>query len=188
MKYISREALVTALKAEEEAAFKAVYHESYRAVEHYIKANGGYAVDAKDIFNDGLIALVQLVRKPDFKLTAGITSLMYGICRRIWLKSFRKKGKEITVPAFHQELELTSSIEIEMDEDQDEHYQDVIKALEQIGEQCKEIILLAHYQDTPRAEIAEQMGYTKAFVRIKLFRCMNKLRTILGISQAIKIS
>lgn len=182
MKYLSKEALVEGLKAEESAAFEAVYHESYRAVAHYIKANGGYEVDAKDIFNEGLIALVQLVRKPDFALTASITSLMYAICRRIWLKSFRKKGKEITVEEFHRDIEPVQLPDFEEENEQDENYQEVIKALSQIGEQCKEIILLAHYQGVPRDEIAEQMGYTKAFARIKLFRCMNKLRKILGIN------
>lgn len=182
MKYLSKETLVEGLKAEESAAFEAVYHESYRVVEHYIKSNGGYAVDAKDIFNEGLIALVQLVRKPDFALTASITSLMYAICRRIWLKSFRKKGKEVTVEEFHRDIEPVELPDFEEDNTQDENYQEVIKALSQIGEPCKEIILLAHYQGTPRDEIAEQMGYTKSFARIKLFRCMNKLRKILGIN------
>lgn len=182
MTYISKEALVEALKAEESSAFEAVYHESYRAVEHYIKSNGGYQVDAKDIFNEGLIALVQLVRKPDFELTAGITSLMYAICRRIWLKSFRKKGKEVTVEEFHRDIEPMELPDFGEDDETDEAYQGVMAALAEIGEQCKEIILLAHYQGTPRDEIAEQMGYTKAFARIKLFRCMNKLRKILGIN------
>lgn len=182
MKYISKEALVAALKAEEEAAFKAVFHESYRVVEHYIKTNGGYQVDAKDIFSEGLIALVQLVRKPNFELTASISALMYAICRRIWLKSFRKKGKEITVGEFHRDIALVELPDFEEDKETDEHYKEVIKALEQIGEKCKEVILLAHYQGMPRDEIALQTGYSKSFVRIKLFRCMNKLRNILGIT------
>ena len=96
--------------------------------------------------------------------------------------SYNKKGKEITVEEFHRDIEPVQLPDFEEENEQDENYQEVIKALSQIGEQCKEIILLTHYQGVPRDEIAEQMGYTKAFARIKLFRCMNKLRKILGIN------
>lgn len=182
MKYLTKEALVEGLKSEEPAAFEQVYQEAYRLVEYYIKSNGGDKIATQDIFQDGIIALVELARKPEFALTAKVSNLMYSICRNIWLKSFRKKGKEVYVEQFHPSAELVEIPNFGEEESEDEAYQEVVKTIEQIGEKCKEIILLAHYQGVPRDEIAEIMGYSSAFARIKLFRCMNRLREQLGIT------
>jgi len=180
MKYISKEALILALKAEKADAFEAVYQEAYKLVEYYIKSHGGQQEDAKDIFQEGIIGLLRLIRKPDFDLSAKLSSLMYSICRNLWLKSLRTKGKELPVEEFHRDIEPITLPETLEEETGNEKYKAITTALSTIGEKCKEIILLAHYQGVPRDEIAEQMGYTSAFTRIKLFRCMNKLRTMLG--------
>lgn len=181
MKYQSTEALITALKAEEADAFTTVYQEAYKLVEYYIKSHGGNQDDAKDIFQEGLIGLLKLIRKPDFDLSAKVSSLMYSICRNTWIKSLRKKGKEISVDEFHRDIEPIELPDLSEEPEDQEEYKEVVTALEEIGEKCKEIILLAHYQGVPRDEIAAQMDYTPAFTRIKLFRCMNKLRSMLGI-------
>lgn len=165
---------------EDESAFKEVYKMAYRPIASYVRLHGGAGEDVEDVFQEGLMGLIRLLRKPSFTATASITTLLFSICRNIWCKTLRKRGKEIPVEEFPSGLQLVDVPELEDPEQQHEDtYQKVTRALDEMGEDCKTLILKAHYEGKRRTEIAKDAMVSEESIRIKLFRCMNRLRKIL---------
>jgi RNA polymerase sigma factor (sigma-70 family) len=177
----SQQILFDRLVNEEGDAFKEVYKQAYRPVAYYVKTNGGTESEAQDVFQEGIIGLIKMLRKPDFKATAGIVALMYAICRNQWLKSCRGRGKEISYDEFPSGI---TPVEIPEENDKEEQHQDAFQkvslALDEVGESCKELILNSYYYGEKSTEIAKQTGRSSGAIRIKLMRCMNKLQLILN--------
>jgi len=52
----------------------------------------------------------------------------------------------------------------------------VIAALEVIEESCRQVLTLSFFEKRSGAEIAQQLDYTEAFVKVKKHRCLEYLR------------
>ena len=99
--------LLEGLKRGESSAFEQVYRRYYRMVENYVLKNNGLEDDAQDVFQETLMALVKSIQKPDFQLSAKLSTFIYGISSRIWLLKLRNR-KEV-LPLDTQALERDNS-------------------------------------------------------------------------------
>ena len=178
--------LLRALKSGDPAAFGEIYKTCYRPAASAVLNNGGTAADAEDLFQEALYVLVKNLQNPAFEIKAQLSTWLYGVVRNLWLKKLRDTGKEL--PAADEKAEALADVPkesaIEMLEnlrEREAKYAHVIQAIEKTGEECREVILQAYYNELPDDKIAEKLGYSYAFVRVKRHRCMNKLRDILGI-------
>ncbi len=173
----NEDSLLAALKKGDNKAFKEVYRLAFGKVENFILLNSGQEDDARNIFQDSMIVLLKAIKKPDFKLTSKISTYVYSISRNIWLKYIRDKmGKEVNIIDDDESNFITIAEEDDDTIEIEERYELVRKEIENLGEPCKTIIMLAHYQKLKHEEIAQMMEYTKDYVRIRLFRCMASLR------------
>lgn len=172
----NEDSLLAALKKGDNKAFKHLYHVAYGKVENFILTNSGRKEDAKDIFQESIIVVLRKIKEPDFKLTSKISTYVYSINRNLWLKYIRDKmGREVNI--IDDEDSPFVLIEDDNATPEIDAKHEVIRAeLETTGEPCKTVIMAAYFQKLPHEEIAKILGYTKDFVRIKLFRCMAKLR------------
>jgi len=62
-------------------------------VSRWIRKNSGSSDDAKDIFQEALIALYTKAAKGDFQLTAPFGALLLRICKNKWIDRLRKKSR-----------------------------------------------------------------------------------------------
>ncbi len=178
--------LFQSLKSGDPAAYGQVYKTCYRSAASAVLNNGGTATDAEDLFQEALYVLVKNLQNPAFEIKAQVGTWLYGVMRNLWLKRLRDSGKELPVEDEKikalADVPEESAIEIlENLREREAKYANVIRAIEQTGEECREVILQAYYNETPDDKIAEMLGYTYNFVRVKRHRCMGKLREILGI-------
>ncbi|MCB0520706.1 MAG: sigma-70 family RNA polymerase sigma factor [Lewinellaceae bacterium] len=178
--------LFEALKTGDPAAFSQVYKTCYRSAASAVLNNGGTASDAEDLFQEALFVLVKNLQKPGFEIKAQVGTWLYSVVRNLWYKRLRDSGKELPVEDEKMkalaDVPEENAIEImENLREREAKYAHVIRAIEQTGEECREVILQAYYNEMPDDKIAEKLGYSYAFVRVKRHRCMGKLREILGI-------
>ena len=82
----------------------------------------------------------------------------------------------------HTELEQVEDT-VAFDQSELEHKQEyekkhelLAKVLDQLKEDCKQIILASFYKKLPHKAIAELMGLSTSFVKVKLHRCMESFR------------
>jgi RNA polymerase sigma factor (sigma-70 family) len=176
------ERLIEGLKKEQPWAYKQLYRACYRMVAAYVTRNSGSNDDARDLFQEVLLILVDKVRKPGFELKEGakLSTFLFSIARNIWLMELRKRKKMPTV-----EPDPEMGLENIPDDASDHEFGDmkalvVSRLFEKIAEDCYRLLLAFYYKKTPLIEIAENMNYTEKFVRVKKTRCMNALREMIN--------
>ena len=125
---------------------------------------GGTLEDAKDIFQDGLMIMLEKIDSKDFVITCKFKTFLYCICENLWKKVLVKRQSETNY--------LTRRIQTDNDSDFTELmdtklystiFWDVYKSLDKVGKK----ILKLYWQEMSPQEIANTLGYTYGYVRKK---------------------
>jgi len=162
-------------------AYQLAYKKFYRMVEEYVKRNNGSSDDARDLFQEVLIILMRVIKKPGFSLNKGtkLSTYIYGIARNLWLDRLRKGKKNPTKSIDTQDPSISIISEedgvIEKVEYEKKHVL-MSKVFDQIGEDCKKLLQGYYYKKIQLKVLATEMGYTDDFIRQKKKRCMNAFR------------
>ena len=72
-----------------------MYNEYYPMAYKMVITNQGNKEDARDLFQEGMIVLIEKAQNPDFYLTSKMGTFLYSVCRRLWLNRInRQKNRE----------------------------------------------------------------------------------------------
>lgn len=170
--------LTEKLRLGDNEAFAYLYRMFYRAAASWVKANSGNEQDARDVFQEALLALFRQINRPDFHLTTDIGAYLTAIVRKIWLYRLRTRHNrpEILVPEV-KDTAAYDDIELLLAEPDFEDKHKIVKTLlETLKTDCQKIIEYTYYYRLPAAEIARLLGYADVFVKVKKHRCMEVLR------------
>jgi len=174
--------LVEGLRQEAAWAFEELYRGYYHRVATYVKKNSGDEQDARDHFQDTLIALIRELRKPGFRLyeNTKLSTYIYGVASKLWLMKLRK-GKQLPIKNIETlEEKLPSDVSgIEEKEVFEKKHEMMAKAFKKLGEECQKILDASSFRKIPLKEVAAMLGYTDKFVRVKKYRCMNEYRKLI---------
>ena len=128
----------------------------------------------KDLFQEVTIQLWKAY--PKFRGDSKFSTWMYRVALNTAITIYRKSKRQIKtsdISDFHYRLES-----VEYDATMDEQMQLLYKAIHQLNDVEKALILL-YLEDKPYKEIAETMGLTEVNARVKVNRIKGKLKTIL---------
>jgi RNA polymerase sigma factor (sigma-70 family) len=138
------------------------------------------------LFQDTMVVLFKKVNsKQNFILSAQWSTYIYAIARNLWLKRLKTKKQNIIVLTEITTFlaQISAETDLEFYELQYEEKHNLIKnALPTLKKECRDMINAAFYQKLSCAEIAQSLGYTTNFVKVKKFRCMKALKTKIGLS------
>ena len=181
----NNDSVITALRLNEDWAFAELYKDYYPMIMKYVLQNNGDDNSARDLFQEVLIALVKNIRNPEFELYTGtkLGTYLMSIAQNKWLALLAKNKKKETVEIGDQPLDWRNSTDEIDPKYKEEKFLKMEKALDHIGHECKEIIMNYYYYETALNKIADIMGYTQAFIRVKKNRCMNKLKDLITLEQ-----
>src|ERR1700742_4885568 len=102
-----RSDLYQLLLANNEAAYREIYKAHYMVIKQYVMKNSGSEDEAKDLFQEGIIALWDNIHSEKYKHTND--TMLHGyfrtICKFKWMETLRSKGKFITL-AENDELDI----------------------------------------------------------------------------------
>jgi RNA polymerase sigma factor (sigma-70 family) len=172
-------AFLLELRKGDRVAIQTVYEQTYPLCAAFILNNNGTKEDAKDLFQEALIVLIQKLKIPEFELTANIKTYMYAIVRNLWLKKLRtdsKKGLELIFDEPEMNFQLVGNVDFEYDPKKEEKHEAVETAFSTMGEDCKKIITAFYFQKLSLKEIADWLDYTDNFIKVKKKRCMDALK------------
>lgn len=147
-------------------------YKNFPAVQKMIRANGGNNDEAKDIFQEALIILVKKIRDTDFQLTAKLSTYVFGVCRLLWKDELRKRKSVVT-----QDLAIleTGNADGEMaDVIREESIARLAeKALDELKDRCKELLLIFYHGGWKLKDIATKMGYSsEATAKNQKYKCL----------------
>jgi RNA polymerase sigma factor (sigma-70 family) len=133
---------------------------------------GGTSEDAKDIFQDGLIIMLEKIDSNSFILTCKFKTFLFSVCENLW-KSVLEKRKAAANYFVRRVDHLSDDDFSESLDDQlyEKMFWDVFETLDPV---CREILKL-YWQDYSQLEIAEKLGYTYGYVRKKKCECQAEL-------------
>jgi RNA polymerase sigma factor (sigma-70 family) len=152
----------------------------FPVVKKMILANGGRSEDAEDIYQDALIVFYKKAGNPDFNLTSSINTYLYSIARYMWKDELRKKAQHsfTDIQDVHlPEQEFISDVETE------NKYKPAEKVIAELGDRCKELLLLFYFESLKLKDIAPKMGYnSENTAKNQKYKCLetakNRLKSL----------
>ena len=172
--------LIEDLQAGKASAYKQVYEQCYNMCYALITQNSGKGEDAEDIFQEAMIVLINNLRKPGFELKAKVSTYLYSVIRKMWLYKLRSRKLTVELVDQHSSFVDLGEDEIQEKKEYEKKHQLIKKLLQDLGEDCRRLIIDYYYKNIKLKDIGVAMGYTDAFVKVKKNRCMK------GFMQLIK--
>lgn len=132
----------------------------------------GSLEDAKDIFQDGLMIMLEKIDNKDFVLTCKFKTFLYCVCENLWKSVLMKKQAATNY--------LSRRIEVDNDNDftelldnklYEKIFWDVFETLDDVSKK----ILKLYWQEVSPQEIAINLGYTYGYVRKKKCEAQSEL-------------
>jgi len=156
-------------------ALRYLYDVLFGFIAPFVVKNGGNASDAEDLFQDGLIAFYEKVVDKDFELTSSIKNYVYGICRNMWFKRFKKGKKEISV----EDVAIFSQVEAEDETGSLERLLELEGHLLALSIGCQRILKLYYFDKKSMNDIASLLDLASGGVaKNKKARCLQKLKAL----------
>jgi RNA polymerase sigma factor (sigma-70 family) len=150
-----------------------IYTTCYRQVRVMITNQTGTEDDAKDIFQDAMMALYRRLQDGDFALTCKLSSYLQVVCRNLWLYRLRSQPEMTTMEKIGNEsvqLDNTVIEEITSIDQRNLMY----KHFDALPEDCRKILAL-FFDKVPMANIAAALKSTEAYIKKRKFLCKSRL-------------
>jgi len=133
---------------------------------------GGSNEDARDIFQDGLIIMLEKLDDKNFTLTCKFKTFLYCVCENLWKSVLEKRQAASNYIAKRTESDDEQDLNDSIDH---KVYEGIInEAFETLDPISKKILTL-FWQEKPMQEIADKLGYTYGYVRKKKCEAQNEL-------------
>lgn len=134
--------------------------------------NGGTNEDAHDIFQDGLIIMLEKLDNKEFALTCKFKTFLYCVCEHLWKRVLDKRQAASNYLTRRNEPEVEKDFtEIIDQQTYEEIFSDVFETLDPISKK----ILTLYWQEISPQEIADKLGYTYGYVKKKKCEAQSEL-------------
>jgi len=172
MRSFTDDIVINGIRNRDDAVFKYIQVKFQDSIRLMVMEMGGCPEDAQDVFNEGLIALIRMVDKDDFKLTCNLGTLVYALCNKQWKQQLEKQ----TAARNYHVRRLDTTPVRDFTEDYDfELYKEIFwETFEALDDVCKEILKGYLKEISPR-DIAETLGFSYGYVRKRKSLCHSYL-------------
>lgn len=154
-----------------------IYAQNFKSVEMYILKNSGDQADAKDIYQEAIVAAWVNVKEGKFEPQGGksIGGYIFQIAKYKWLDKLKSKAYKSTVRLEHEnQPEAVSDIDYSKDDESRLSY--LANLYSKLDEKCTSILNRFYYQKMSLEDIGTELGYDQGTVKTLKYRCMKKLK------------
>ena len=151
----------------DEGALEYLYKKHYRMMTRVVINNSGSEDEAKDIYQEALVAFWQKAISGQLVLTSKISTYLYSVCLNLWRKELDRKGRftdsddeEYT----YQEFERKERIRIIND------------CIGELGETCRKMLTYHYFDGLSMSDIAKKLNLANTdTAKTKKYKCKKKL-------------
>ena len=148
-----------------------LYKKHYRMMAKIVLSNNGTEEEAKDVYQEALLAFWQKASSGKLVLTSKISTYLYSICLNQWRKELERKSR-------------LSSEEVDGEEfqthDQKERLRIVKECIEELGDVCKGVLTYYYFDGLSMQDIAEKMNFANTdTAKTKKYKCKKKLDSLI---------
>lgn len=176
----SDEELLEALKSSRmDAAVRFLYREHFSFLSRYVLSNSGSEQDSEDIFQEVVVAFINLARADKFRGESSVKTFLFALNKNMWLNELKRRSRamarEEKYERQNQAETQTADLALEMAQTKTE----LMKILDELGETCKKILLLFYFENRSMKEILTTLPYeNEQVVRNKKSKCLKKLESL----------
>ncbi len=148
-----------------------LYKKYYRMMTKVVLSNSGTEEEAKDVYQEALLAFWQKASSGKLVLTSKISTYLYSICLNQWRKELDRKSR-------------LSSEEVDGEEtqghDAEERLRIVKECIEELGDVCKGVLTYYYFDGLGMQDIAEKMNFANTdTAKTKKYKCKKKLDSLI---------
>lgn len=159
-----------------EIDYKTIYTSCFPMVRSMVFKNSGSMDDARDIFQESIIALFQNSSKENFQLNVSTCTYLYSIARNKWLKHIRENGRNT---GLDETDELHDDGPFADDDSTRQRQRLLVKHLSNLGDKCQNI-LKHFFEGMPGEQIAKEMEFSSyEYYRVAKNRCTENLKKLM---------
>jgi RNA polymerase sigma factor (sigma-70 family) len=164
-----------------ESTIRYLYRDYFEYTGHYVVNNNGTWDDAADIFQEVLVSFIHLVKAGKFRGEAAIRTFLYSLTRNVWLNELKRRNRAQLRETRYEHAKEEADPGISSIMESREAAAGLLKAVEQLGENCKTILLLYYFENRSMKEILTEMHYeNEQVIRNKKYKCLKKLENMLA--------
>ncbi len=169
--------ILETLRTDKDNSFKLIYEKYYGLIEYHVLRNSGDSDDAKDLFQDVMIVLVEKLERDDFVLSAKLKTYIMAIAKNLWLKKLSTSGKKETWDYRHEkDLFQEMQLSIEKETTYAEKLQHLFTKM---TSHCHKLLDDIYYKMKSILEIQKEYGYsTKHNAQNQKHKCVQQLREL----------
>jgi RNA polymerase sigma factor (sigma-70 family) len=167
-------------------AIRYIYRQYSQATSSFIMQHGGSEQDADDIFQETVVAFIEVVQKGKFRGEASVKTFLNSIARNYWFNEIKKRDrsgirdKKFELSRDQNEADVSHHI-TEM-----ERKRQLRSLVDQLGESCRKVLLLFYYENLSMKEMVDHLPYdNEQVVRNKKYKCLQALTGLIKDNPAI---
>jgi RNA polymerase sigma factor (sigma-70 family) len=170
--------LLDALRNGDDSVLEELFHKNRRSIASLVIRNHGTEDDAEDVLQESLIVLWERIRKGTFEYQAKLSTFIYATAKNIWFRKLAQQRREF--PSTSETFEIPSGDSTPIEEmEENERIFAVEQAMEEIGNPCRDILLLYYWEEQTMEEIAVKLGFANAdTVKSKKYQCKKALEKL----------
>lgn len=167
---------------ESDDAIRFLYREHFAFLSRYVLNNNGNEQDAEDIFQEVIVAFVNLVKAGKFRGESSVKTFLYSLNKNIWLNEIKRRGRAVAREEKYEKQhterqEPTADVALEISQTKAA----LMKTVDELGENCKKILLLFYFENRSMKEILTALPYeNEQVVRNKKSKCLKKLESLIA--------
>ena len=165
---------------DEDEAIRALYAHYFDGLCKQVVFNGGREEDGQDMFQETVIAFLHSVKQGRFRGEASIKTYLYAMNRNIWMNEMRSRDRSAKREKNYDKMGSKDDLSGAKGLEQKQVSQQLIALLENLGDNCKQILMQFYYEERSMKEIVATTAYeNEQVVRNKKSKCLKKLADLL---------
>jgi len=164
--------LMLRVKAGDRAAFEEIFRLYQKPLANYLYRLSGNRARAEDLLQDAFLRLWKAA--PTYEPTAKVSTYIFRIAHNLFLNDAARRREKAL-----ETLEAETRADPASDMNRRELQSAVQKAVEELPEGEREVLLLSEYNGFKYAEISEILGIPVGTVKSRMFSAVQRLKEAL---------
>jgi RNA polymerase sigma factor (sigma-70 family) len=168
--------LLAGIQNGNDQALVLLYKLHYKMVSHFVLNNNGGEEDAKEVYHEAIILFYEKVREGSLQLTCKISTYLYSVCRRMWLRKLAIKSHYVgQIEDFEAFIEWEGGAS----EGEEESYLAMDASLGLLGEPCRTVMEEYYLHHQSMKQICLKMGYAnEETAKNQKYKCLMRLKKL----------
>jgi RNA polymerase sigma factor (sigma-70 family) len=163
-------------KIELNDAILSLYRQYSDLVSSFLISYGASEQDADDVFQETVIAFINIVQQGKFRMEASIKTFLVSVARNIWRNEQKKRLRTDFREQRFESGRPQSEDGINEWINESEKKKQLRDLVYMLGEPCRKLLMLFYYENLSMREMLNHLPYeNEQVVRNKKYKCLQQL-------------